>query len=203
LYLIGLTGNIGTGKSTVLRMLEQLGARVIDADRLAHEVMEPDTPVWRDVVESFGPGVVAADGRIDRAALARIVFDDPVALQRLEAIVHPAVGARIAQALAEATEPVVVIEAIKLIEAGLHERADAVWIVTCRSEQQVQRLTEGRGFSEEEVRRRMEVQPPIEPKLPLADVVIDNSGTVEKTWQQVLAAWQEIEVILRETVHQH
>ena len=203
MYLIGLTGNIGTGKSTVLRMLEQLGARVIDADRLAHEVMEPDTPVWRDVVESFGPGVVAADGRIDRAALARIVFDDPVALQRLEAIVHPAVGARIAQALAEATEPVVVIEAIKLIEAGLHERADAVWIVTCRSEQQVQRLTEGRGFSEEEVRRRMEVQPPIEPKLPLADVVIDNSGTVEKTWQQVLAAWQEIEVILRETVHQH
>lgn len=192
MYIIGLTGNIGTGKSTVLRMLEQLGAQVIDADRLAHETMTPGTPVWQAVVDQFGQEVLSPEGEIDREKLGGIVFDDPEALRRLEAIVHPAVGARVAELLARTTAEVVVIEAIKLVEADMHRAANALWVVTCEPEQQVARLVAQRGMSEAEVRRRMAAQSPVEPKLALADVVIDNSGSIEETWEQVKAAWARI-----------
>ena len=192
MYLIGLTGNIATGKSTVLRMLERLGARTIDADALAHQVMEPNTPVWQAVVEAFGREILLPDGRIDRRKLGRLVFADPEALKRLEAIVHPAVIARVEELIAQATESVVVIEAIKLIEAGMHENLDALWVVACRPEQQLERLLAQGKLSEAEARGRIAAQPPVEAKLALADVVIDNSGPVEETWAQVKRAWEAI-----------
>lgn len=189
LYTIGLTGNIGCGKSVVLDMLQALGARVIDADKLAHLVMQPGTPAYAAIVDAFGPQVVAADGSIDRPALGRIVFSDPLALRRLESISHPAVRVEIRRRIAEATEPVVVVEAIKLVESGLAKELDAVWIVTCTREQQMERLTQRRGLPRDVAAQRIDAQAPMATKLPLADAVIDNSGSLEDTWRQVRAAW--------------
>ena len=190
MYVIGLTGNIGTGKSTVLGMLQRLGARTADADRLAHEVVEPGEPAYRAIIDEFGAQVVAPDGRIDRRRLGEIVFADPSRLKRLEELTHPAVTMRIGEIIASAQEPVVVIEAIKLIEAGGRSWCNAVWVVVAPPEQQVARLVTARGMAEAEARQRLAVQGSIAPKLALADVVIDNSGTVEDTWRQVKEAWE-------------
>jgi len=191
-YVIGLTGNIATGKSVVLEMLERLGARAIDADALAHGVMETGTPVWQAVVQEFGENILCPDGSIDRRKLGDIVFADEAALRRLEAIVHPAVIARTQELIENSPQPVIVIEAIKLIEAGMHRTCDALWVVTCRKEQQLTRLMEQRDLTEEEARQRIEAQPPQEAKLALADVVIDNSGSLEETWRQVKREWERI-----------
>ena len=188
--LIGLTGNIATGKSEVGRMLAELGARVIDADAVAHQVMRRGGPAYAAVVEAFGPDILRPDGEIDRARLGAIVFADAEALRCLEAIVHPEVIARVDALVREATEPVVVVEAIKLIEAGM--KCDSLWVVTCAKEQQLARLMAQRGLSEEEARRRIEAQPPQEEKLALADVVIDNSGSLDETWRQVKREWEKI-----------
>jgi len=192
-YLIGLTGNIATGKSVVLEMLQRLGAKAIDADALAHEVMEKGTPVWQAVIQEFGEDILGPDGSIDRKKLGDIVFADEAALRRLEAIVHPAVTARIQELIENSEQPVVVIEAIKLIEAGMHRACDALWVVTCRKEQQLARLMKQRGLSEEEALQRIEAQPPQEAKLALADVVIDNSGSLKNTWRQVKGGWDKIQ----------
>ena len=170
-------------------MLQALGARVIDADKLAHQVMAPGAPAYAAVVAAFGPQVVAADGSIDRPALGRIVFSDPTALRRLEAISHPAVRVEIRRRIASASEPVVVVEAIKLIESGLAQELDAVWIVTCTREQQVERLVQRRGLPLDVAIQRIDAQAAIDTKLPLADVVIDNSGRLDDTWRQVRTAW--------------
>lgn len=191
--VIGLTGNIGTGKSTVTRMLADLGATVIDADKLAHEVIAPGTPGWQQVVEAFGQEIVAADGTIDRARLAAIVFSDPAALARLEAIIHPLVIQETDRRIRAIGRGVVVIEAIKLIESGMHRDCDALWVVTARPEQQLERLVRQRGMSAAEVQRRMAAQPPQAEKIALADVVIDNSGTPEETRAQVEAAWKTLQ----------
>ncbi|MDH7485729.1 MAG: dephospho-CoA kinase [Anaerolineae bacterium] len=191
--VIGLTGNIGTGKSTVLQMLAGLGAQIIDADELAHEVIAPGGPAYAAVVEAFGSQIVRPDGRIDRGKLGAIAFRDPQALARLEALVHPAVIARTRELLAQTQAEVVVVEAIKLLEAGMaRQLCDTVWVVTCRPEQQLARVTAQRGLSEAEARLRMEAQPPQEEKIAQADVVIDNSGTVEETRRQVEAAWEKL-----------
>ena len=188
--IIGLTGNIGTGKSTVLQMLAELGAEIIDADKLAHEVIAPGGPAYGAVVETFGQDIVKPDGQIDRGKLGDIVFRDPEALARLEALVHPAVLARTQELIEQAEAPVVVVEAIKLLESGLaRQLCDAVWVVTCRPEQQLARVMAQRGLTEAQARLRMEAQPPQEEKIAQADVVIDNSGTIEETRKQVRAAW--------------
>ncbi len=191
-YLIGLTGNIATGKSTVARMLVELGATVIDADRVAHEVMRAGTPVHRAVVEAFGAGILRPDGEIDRARLGAIVFSDPQALAQLEAIVHPAVGEEVARRIAAAPTPVVVVEAIKLIEAGMARICNSLWVTTCSPEEQVRRLMADRGLSREEAERRVNAQPPQEEKIALADVVIHTDGTMEETREQVERAWREV-----------
>ena len=192
--IIGLTGNIATGKSEVRRMLERLGAYAIDADALAHEVMRRGTPVWEAVVREFGSRILRPDGEIDRPRLGSIVFADPAALARLEAIVHPAVIARTEELIRQAQEPVVVVEAIKLLESGMGERlCDSVWVVTCPREQQVARLMRSRGLSREEALLRINAQPSQEEKIARADVVIDNSGSLDDTWQQVRAAWERIQ----------
>jgi dephospho-CoA kinase len=185
MYLIGLTGNIGSGKSTVLKMLEQLGARTIDADSLAHSVILKGTPAWRTVAETFGPGILTPDGEVDRKKLGAVVFADRVQLEKLEAIVHPAVSAELARLLIPATEPVVVVEAIKLIEAGLHRYCDAIWIVTAPVSEARRRLVDDRGMADLDVKLRLRAQPPLDDKLKMANLVIDNGGSVEATRRQV------------------
>jgi dephospho-CoA kinase len=205
LYLIGLTGNIACGKSSVLAMLAQLGAQVIDADRVTHALQQPGEPVYDAIVAEFGPGILAAPGGpIDRRALGAIVFADPAALRRLERMVHPAVHARIEAWLEtlgvgslqpptpSSHPPVAVIDAIKLLESGWKPLCDAIWVVTCTPEQQVARLVATRGLSEGEAQVRVAAQPPQADKVAQADVVIDNSGSLEETRRQVEAAWRGI-----------
>jgi dephospho-CoA kinase len=191
-FLIGLTGNIATGKSTVAEMLAHLGAETIDADKVAHGVMRPGTEVYRRIVEAFGARILTPDGKIDREKLGAIVFNDPQALTRLEAIVHPATLQAIDRRVTAAAANVVVVEAIKLIESGLANRCDSVWVVTCRREQQIERLVRHRDLGREEARQRVEAQPPQEEKVDRADVVIDNSGPLAATREQVEAAWDEV-----------
>jgi dephospho-CoA kinase len=190
--LIGLTGNIGTGKSTVAKMLAELGAETIDADKVAHEVMRAGTPAHTQIIEAFGAGILAPDGEVDRAQLGAIVFEDPAALSRLETIVHPATLEAIGRRVATASAAVVVVEAIKLIEAGMAEDCDSVWVTACRPEQQIQRILGGRGLSRDEARQCMEAQPPQEEKAACADVVIDTSGSLSQTRAQVQAAWERL-----------
>ena len=192
-YFIGLTGNIATGKSTVAKMLEELGATVIDADALVHELQQPGTPVFDDIVAAFGAGILDRAGEIDRRALGAIVFADPEKLRVLESIVHPAVLIESARRIAEAATPIVVYEAIKLIEAGRAEMCNALWVVTARSDVQLQRLMRDRNMSEAEARQRIEAQPPQSEKITRATVVIDNSETLTDTQRQVVAAYQAIE----------
>jgi len=190
-FLIGLTGNIGTGKSTVARMLADLGAETIDADKVAHEVMRAGAPAHAAIVAAFGPEALSPGGEIDRSRLGALVFADPAALARLEAIVHPATLREVAARIAATAAGVVVIEAIKLIEAGMAEAYDSVWVTACRPEQQIQRIMEGRGLSQAEAEQRARAQPPQEEKIGHADVIIDTSGTLARTREQVQAAWEK------------
>jgi dephospho-CoA kinase len=192
-YLIGLTGNIATGKSTVATMLAELGATVIDADEITHQVMRRGGEVFERIVTAFGPDVIGADGEINRERLGPIVFSDSEALRRLEEMVHPAVGVEVSRRIAEARTPVVVVEAIKLIEAGMHRLCRALWVTTCPSEQQIDRLMRERSFSFDEAERRVTAQPPQALKIGLADVIIDTSGDIAETRRQVEAAWQAID----------
>jgi len=193
-YVIGLTGNIACGKSLVLRTLAELGAETIDADQVSREVMSQGSPVLEEVARAFGPEILNADGSLNRRALARIVFSDPEQLARLEAIVHPPVVELIRRRVAESRSPVVVIDAIKLFEAGLAGDCDEVWVVTCTPEQQLARLMARDRISEEEALLRIRAQPPQEEKVRRADRVIDNSGTIEDTLAQVRAAWENLAI---------
>jgi dephospho-CoA kinase len=193
--LIGLTGNIATGKSTVARMLVDLGAVAIDADKVAHRVMRPGTRVHAEIVETFGPQILTPDGDIDRKRLGRLVFADQEALAQLEAIVHPATLEAIDCRIAAASADVVVVEAIKLVESGLADKCDSVWVTTCRPEQQIARILEERDLTREEARQRVEAQrsregPGWATGRAQADVVIDNSGSRAATWRQVVEAWR-------------
>lgn len=189
-YLIGLTGNIATGKSEVGRILTELGAEVIDADRLVHDLERKGEPVYRAIVAAFGEEILGPDGEIDRRKLGNLVFQDPAALQRLEAIVHPAVRDAFFGRVSRSHAPVVVYDAIKLIESGAHRFCDTLWVVTAPREVQVARLMQRRGFSRSEAELRVDAQPPQAEKVALADVVLDNSSTLDDLRRQVLAAWQ-------------
>ncbi len=193
LYLVGLTGNIACGKSTVLQELQRLGAATLDADAVAHEVMRSGTAVYEDVVAAFGSAIVAPDGEIDRAALGQVVFADPQSLARLEAIVHPAVLACTWEWLDHIRAEVAVVDAIKLIEAGMAEHCDEVWVVVCRQGQQVRRLMTCRGLSRQEALKRIRAQPAQEEKISRADVVIDNCGRLGQTLAQVHREWDALQ----------
>lgn len=188
-YAIGLTGNIAVGKSVVRQMLQHLGAYTIDADGLSHQAMQPGAPAYRPVVETFGQFILDQDRRIDRAALGRIVFANPQALAKLEAIVHPVVGQAINTLVMRSKQRVIVIEAIKLLEGDLAKAVDTVWVVNAAPDVQLRRLVEKRKMSEAEARQRIAAQAPQTQKLAQANVVIDNSGNVDLTWQQVQQAW--------------
>ena len=192
--LIGLTGGIGTGKSTVSALLRDLGAAVVDADEGARAVVEPGTPGLRAVVEEFGPGVLAPDGRLDRAGLAEIVFRDPERRARLNAITHPLVGAWAAQRTAEAIAQgarIVVHDIPLLFENQRQDQFERVILVYAPDEVAVRRLLD-RGLSEEQARARIAAQMPIEEKRRLADNVIDNSDGLPATERQVRELWRQL-----------
>lgn len=197
-YVIGLTGNIGTGKSVVRRMLEHLGAYGIDADSLGHRAIAKGAPGHQQVVETFGRWILNVDGEINRSRLGKVVFSDKDALEMLENIVHPLVTHAIDWTIQRSTQSVIVIEAIKLLEANLHLNCDAIWVVHAPAEVQLARLVQKRGMSEVEARQRIAVQPPQQQKMSAASVVIHNAGSFEDTWKQVMGAWQKFVPVIAE-----
>lgn len=188
-FVIGLTGNIATGKSVVRKMLEHLGAYGIDADALANRVIAKGSPGYQPVLDIFGRWVLGADEQIDRAKLGRIVFSDPEALGRLEAIVHPYVAQALDILIRRSQHSVIVIEAIKLIEAGLAQKCDSIWVTVAVPDRQLARLMQKRGMPEATARQRIQAQPPQEEKIAKANVVIRNEGSFEDAWYQVANAW--------------
>ncbi len=190
-YVIGLTGNIATGKSVVRKMLEHLGAYGIDADALAHRAIAKDAPGYQPVLDTFGSWILTPEGQIDRTRLGRIVFSDSEALGKLEAIVHPLVRQAIDLLVRRAGQKIIVVEAIKLLEGPLRTACDNIWVATAPMEVQLRRLRIKRGMSAEVARQRIAAQPPQTQKIEAADVVIKNNGSFEVAWKQVLAAWQK------------
>lgn len=190
--IIGLTGNIASGKTSVGRLLLQLGAkRYIDADALVHRLYEPGQPIAASVAEAFGAEVMASDGSVDRKALGKLVFQHPEAMRRLERIVHPAVGTALLKELSTVRDDdIVVIDAVKLLEGGSGALAQSKWLVVCAEDQQLQRLKQRNGLSDEEAQARVQAQPPLAPKYAQVDEVIDNSGPLTDTQRQVEAALQ-------------
>lgn len=191
---IGLTGGIGSGKSTVSERLESLGAVIVDADRIVRDLQAPGQPVFEAMVERFGTGIVAADGTLDRQAVADRVFGDEEELAALNAIVHPAVGVEMVRRVAdlESTDAVVVFDIPLLVESGRDDMA-AIVVVDVDPEVAVARLVEHRGFSEADARARISRQSSREDRLARADVVLDNGGDRAALDAQVDALWARIE----------
>jgi dephospho-CoA kinase len=196
--VVGLTGGIGSGKSTVAAILAERGALVIDADRVGHDCYRPGSDGFRQIVEAFGPRVVAADGTIDRKALGAVVFADPVALARLNAIVHPLIGAEVAArvAAARAGDPrtPIVIEAAILLEAGWRRLIDRLWVVSVRPETAIARVMAARGLARAEVERRIAAQTSDAERRRQADLVIENDGTPAELRARVEGAWRTLGV---------
>ena len=194
MLVIGLTGGIGAGKSEAARILADLGASVIDADRVGHEAYKPHQGIWQEVTQAFGDGILLPDGEIDRRALGAIVFSRPDAKATLEAIMHPwmarEIGRRIDE-MRQAGVEVVALEAALLIEAGWQNLIDELWVTTASEEEAVRRVSLARGLSDEEVRKRMAAQMPAARKTAQADVVIDNSGSLEELRQRVTQEWNQ------------
>lgn len=189
-FVIGVTGNIACGKSTVVAALESLGATAIDGDRVYHSLIEPDAPLWATLVDRFGDSILSENRTIDRRRLGEIVFADPKALADLDRLTHPAVIEEIERQLADLGHGIAVVEAIKLVESGLDAVCDQLWVVTCEPDQQIERLMVRNGLSREDARQRVEAQPDLTEKLRRADVIIDNSGSVDHTRFQVSQAWR-------------
>jgi dephospho-CoA kinase len=187
---LGLTGGIATGKTAVAAMLRELGFDVLEADSLAHKLLEPGQPAYSEVVREFGASVLDNDARVNRAKLAVIVFADPAKLARLNAILHPRVEAvihqRFAELAREGTREAAFIEAALLVEAGYQKNLDGLVVTWCRPEQQLERLR-SRGFSDEDARQRIAAQLPVDEKLRYATEKIDCSGSLENTRKQVEA----------------
>ncbi|MFB0628905.1 dephospho-CoA kinase [Streptomyces sp. AB3(2024)] len=190
---VGLTGGIGAGKSEVSRLLAGYGAVVVDADRIAREVVEPGTPGLAAVVRAFGEGVLTAAGALDRPALGAVVFADQERLRTLNAIVHPLVGARSAELERAAGPDAIVVHDVPLLaENGLAPLYDLVVVVDAAPATRLARLTALRGMTEEEARARMAAQATREQRLAVATVVIDNDGPLEALEPQVRAVWKEL-----------
>jgi dephospho-CoA kinase len=191
-YILGLTGNIASGKTTIGLMLLELGAHTYeDADQTVHRLYLPGQPLVARLVEAFGQEVLAPDGGIDRQRLGERVFGDPVALKRLEALVHPAVQEALLATLRRIPDDGVgVLDAIKLVESGYASLCHAVWVVESPEAVQFRRLVEQRGLTTEQARARLAAQPPMGPKLAAATEIIHNDGTLEELRAQVTAAWK-------------
>lgn len=190
---VGLTGGIGSGKSAVVSRLAEHGAVIIDADRIAREVLEPGTSGLAEVVTEFGPGILTPEGRLDRERLGSIVFADDGRRAALNAIVHPRVGARAAE-LQQAADPdaVVVHDVPLLAENGLQDLYDTVVVVDASADRQLDRLTRLRGMTEQDARARMAAQAGREERLAVADVVIDNNGSLAQLHHRVDEVWEQL-----------
>lgn len=191
-YVIGLTGNIATGKSVVRRMLEHLGAYTIDADALAHRAMARGAPGYQPVVETFGKWILDQNGEIDRGKLGSLVFRDPAALKALESVIHPLVQEAVDILVKRAGQSVVVIEAIKLLESDLRRACDTIWVTDAPEEVQIERLMRKRNLSREEALQRIRAQSSQESKIAAANLVIHNSGSYDDLWKQVTEAWKRL-----------
>ena len=194
MLLVGLTGGIGSGKSTVARLLEKRGAVVFDADLLAREAVEPGTPGHAAVIERFGADVLAPGGELDREALASVVFADPSARRDLEEIVHPEVRRLFAEG-SEAyrdTDRVVVFSAPLLVETGMHTAFEILVVVSATVATQIERLMRQRGMSESSIRARIVAQAPLEDKAAVADFLVDNEGTLDELESQVDRLWSDL-----------
>ena len=190
---VGLTGGIGAGKSEVSARLAAQGAVVIDADAIAREVVEPGTDGLAEVVEAFGPEVLLPDGRLDRPRLGEIVFGDPELRGKLNAIVHPRVGARMAELEGEAAAGAIVVHDVPLIaEGGRTDAYDLVVVVDAPPRAQIDRLVRRRGMTREQARARMAAQATREQRLAIGDIVIDNSGSLTELDRQVGDLWAEL-----------
>ena len=190
--IIGITGNIACGKTAVGNMLLEMGAeRYIDADAIVHRLYQSGRSIAIKVAEDFGYAVVSPNGDIDRQALGAIVFQDAEAMQRLEAIVHPAVSEALAKELAQASASgIVVIDAVKLLEGESGKFCQSKWLIVCPEELEYQRLVARNKLTPEEARSRINAQPSVEKRLSLVDEVIDNSGTLAETRRQVELAFK-------------
>ena len=192
MFIIGLTGGIGTGKTEAAKLLEGLGAAVVNADLLGHEVYRPRTEGWREVVAAFGERVVSADGEIDRRALGGIVFSDEAALARLNAITHPRIYALAAErldALRKQGAGVAALEAALLIEAQWTGLVDEVWVVTSPEEDVIERLGQRNGMDADTARARIGAQMPQSERVGYADAVLENSGSPEELDANVRELW--------------
>jgi dephospho-CoA kinase len=194
MLLVGLTGGIGSGKSTVASMLEEFGAVVFDADALARQAVEPGTPGHDLVVERFGPNVLLPGGDLDREAVASIVFADPAARRDLEAIIHPEVRRLFAEGCEryDGTDTVVVFSAPLLVETGMHTAFDVLVVVSAPAQTQVERLMRERAMSEAAIRARIDAQLPLEAKAEVADVIVDNEGSRDELRPQVERLWADL-----------
>ena len=196
---VGLTGGMASGKSTVGRMLGELGCRVIDSDRITRQLFEAGSPVNAAVAEAFGPRVVASDGTIDRKILGELVFENTELRQKLNSIVHPAINQRqsefLAQAAAEDSHAIGIVEAALIVEVGTYKNYDKVIVVTCSPKIQRERLRERSGLTPQQIETRIASQIPLEEKIKVADFVIDNSGDIGKTRQQVEEVYRQLRAI--------
>ena len=191
-YIIGLTGNIATGKSVVRRMLEHLGAYTIDADALSHRAMAKGAPGYQPVVNEFGKWILDQHGEIDRKKLASIVFRDPAALAELEGIIHPPVVQAVRILVKRASQPVVAIEAIKILESGLKKECDSIWVTYAPEEVQIERLIRKRNLTRQDAQQRISSQAAQSEKIAAANIVIRNTGSYDELWKQVSTAWKQI-----------
>ena len=196
MVVIGVTGGVGTGKSTVAKMFRDLGAVVLDADAIAHQVMEPKRLAWRKIVSAFGDGILNEDGTVNRRRLAAVVFQDPEQRRRLEAIIHPQVLRTMKQAMhrlrRQRGPAAAVLDVPLLLEAGAKELVDTLVVVTAPPEIQRERLRQAHGWSAEEIEARAGAQWELAAKVALADHIVDNSDGLETTRTQVRRVWNSL-----------
>lgn len=193
--IVGLTGGIASGKSTVANMLADLGARIIDADVIARKIVEPGEPAWKDIRETFGEEVFHDDDTLNREALGEVVFGDPEARKKLETITHPRIGQRMmerAQQIRSEGHDWVIYDAALIVENGIHEWLDSLIVVAADRDVQVKRVIERDKMSRDQAVQRLDAQMPLEEKVAVADYVIDNNGTLGQTREQVEQIYQQI-----------
>lgn len=188
-WVIGVTGNIACGKTAVMNRLAELGATIVDGDLVYRDLTGPDSALVRTLAEAFGDQIVSPDGSLNRPELGKIVFSDPVALRELDHLTHPVIIAEAMRRIETASTPVVATDGVKLIESGMGDRCDEIWVVICTPETQRARLMARNGLSAAEADRRIAAQPPVAQKLASADIVIENDDSLDELRERVDAAW--------------
>jgi len=194
--ILGLTGSFGSGKSTVARIFKSLGATVIDADRIAHQIIRPGSQIYKKIINIFGKDILKKNKAIDRDKLAQIVFNNKNLLKKLNQIMHPQIIRIIKDEIKTSKSKLIILDAPLLIEAGLNNLVDKLIVVRLDTRQQIKRLLGKLSLKKSEILKRLNVQIPLEDKVRLADFVIDNSGTMGETEQQVKEVWEKMSLSL-------